>query len=73
MPKKIKFLNLLRKTKQSDIFYHRSIATLFFFVSKPLIFEKKKLLSRTNLSGGNTNDGRKKIQKNFYLAFDSVL
>ena len=30
MLKKLNFVNLMRKTKQSDIFFHRSIATLFF-------------------------------------------
>ena len=55
MLKKLNFTNMLRKIKQSDIFSHRSIATLFL-LSKPLIFENKNLLSRTNLNGGNTND-----------------
>ena len=71
MLKKLNFVNLRRKQNKVIYFFNEVLPR--YFLSKPLIFENKHLLSRKNLRGGNTNDGQNKIQEYFYVAFNSVL
>ena len=64
MLRKVNFVNLLRKTKQSDIFFIEVLPRYFF--EQTTYFWEQKFIK-------HTNDGQKKIQKYFYVVFNSVL